>query len=813
MVLFYRRVDIMNLKKVYVDARLDSERNYLYGEFLLDCGIKISGIHIQPKSNIIYVSYPAVRDKKGNFHPSFCILDPASDRAIKNILTVAWQRAIGDVKKVSYGYRKENCAKKIQELSANDFDWINEERECEDLFFNLRQMSVRAELIMDKKNMSWFRQAYASIYFAEDFVIKNIRIFVDSTDNFTVQFPQQKKEKNITFLSEEDGRWIETCLIEQFQSKSSDFKVTSKEENITDEEYLFQVLWSASENGYILQSRIRQILEQNQIDWKNIYNVDKISKLIAKCPFMSVRQLEPTPEHYVKWVVISYERDSEPVIVKKNSNHFLTDKVKEELHDILTNLYKRNGKIDISTIIPYLIEEYPQTFQKLPKIKLKAILQSCDFIGFEGGPNPPVYVHVLDVVSEIDHKMERLKIENGIEKQETTSETSNKTIFEKENLVADVSENLPAKNNPFSLRKNTKLISEQKIPDSKLPKITVEQSMKNHLFMATLGYMDSMDLEIVYWISNLQYAKSTFLYDLIIGGFIEIPAGKSISRDKLNTRLMRLYKVKFIDFYRLCSVDEKGIIINKSNHRILMVTAYGRTQLRTIGRKSSYEFFMALDNIEKILNKLSVNQWFTKCISMFKNAFYYFDTVVTAKIAEANAARIPLVISIDGIPVFVKAYKRGTLFNQDVHSGEFAFWLRRVSNLLENYNELYINSHYVKFRKKPKLIFICEDLEHCGEVYRYFLDAVSEMENQILFENLWFAQDIDIYNDFLHAHFHFDIEGECIPEAIDEFLEVEIIKNQEEDIDEVNMQDQEEDKRILEELECEERQMMLLMEE
>ena len=482
----------MNLKEVYVDARLDSGRNYPYGEFLLDCGIKIRGIHIQPKSNIIYVNYPAVRDKKGDFHPSFSIPDSFSDRAVKNILTVAWQRAADNVKKVMYGYRRENCDKEIQELSANDFEWTNEKRECEASFSNLRHMSVRAELVMDKKNTFRFRQAFARIYFAEDFVIKNIRILADSADNFIVRYPQQRQEETVTFLSEEDSSWVESCLIERFQSKSGDFRVI-KEEDITDEEYLFQVLWSASENGYILQSRIRQILEQNQIDWKNIYHVDKISKLIEKSPFMSVRQLEPTPEHYVKWVVISYEKDPEPVIIKNDSGQLLTDEVKEELHDILTNLYEQNGKVDLSTIIPYLKEKYPQTFQKLPKIKLKVILQSCDFIGFEGGPNPPVYVHVLDAVSETEHKTGEPKIENGIEEQEIVSEIFHKTISEEENPMANVSENLPAKNNPFSLRKNTKLILEQNIPDSKLPKITVEQSMKNYLLMSTLGHLRAVD--------------------------------------------------------------------------------------------------------------------------------------------------------------------------------------------------------------------------------------------------------------------------------------------------------------------------------
>lgn len=172
-----------------------------------------------------------------------------------------------------------------------------------------------------------------------------------------------------------------------------------------------------------------------------------------------------------------------------------------------------------------------------------------------------------------------------------------------------------------------------------------------------------------------------------------------------------------------------------------------------------------------------------------------------------------MVINLNGVPVFVKAYKRGNLYNQDVRSGEFAFWLQRVSNLLENYSKLYINSQYVEFRKKPKLVFVCEDLEHCEEVYQNFLNIVSEMENQMLKQNLWFAQDLDIYNDFLHAHFRFDMEGKRVPEAIDEFLEVKITGYLGEEPEDANEQSTDEDERILEELEYEERQMTLLMEE
>lgn len=801
----------MNLIEVCIDTYLNKGNIYHQGEILFDCGLKIKGIHFHSQKNIVQINYPAVRDKKQFFHPSFQIKDNYADKAVKGILEYAWNLLKNDRKESIYGFRNIRCSKELSELSGNDFEWYSEKGKNECLFSGMRKSVVRVELVDDRIYASTFRWAYVKVYIDECFVISNLKVLENGEGIVTVQFPLHKQKEAVVFMAEGDRNRIEGCIIDLFRRRVEQIDNEVKEEKMADEERLFRVLWNASDNGYILQAKIRRILEQNQIDWKNIYHVKKISELVDKVNFMLPRKLKSSPEHYVDWVVITYEKDPKPIILEKESDQILSDDVKSELYAVLADEYSRNGKIVLSSVIPYLSKEHSEILKKFPKIKLKRILQSCDFVRFEGGPMPPIYIHI-QIKNEVSNWQE-----NSSTLFETHDDVRPAIFEESFDLVESVKPSVKeiekydclAKNNPFVFVPNTKLIQEQNIPNSTLPKITINEAMKRFQSMASLGHLDSMDLEIVYWVSKLQYSKSTFLYDLIVGGVIEVPAGKNIDKDKLNTRLMRLYKVNLIGFYKLCSVDEDGSIVSMASHRILMITTYGRTQLRMIGRQSDFDFFMALDNIEKILNKLSINQWFAKFITIFKDAFYYLNVVVTAKIVEANAARIPLIVVRDGIPIFATACKRGILFNQDICSGEFAFWMKRVSNLMDNYNELYIGEHQVRFREKPKLIFICEDSEHCVEIYEEVLEAISKIGTSSVLDSLWFAEDVNVYNDFLHAHYSFDYSGKQIPEKIDQFLGIEISRKIGKNADFENEQSPEEDMRVLEELEQEEKLMML----
>lgn len=787
----------MNLLEVHIYTHIGNEQEYYYGHILLDCGLSVYGIHFNVNKNGIKVSYPAERDKYNVFHPSFGLTDFQADEALENILCSALQVVRDEKRQNIFGYRKDGCMKELKELAFEDFDWKDERQEVEYLFSSLKEIPIRIDSVSDKKNKRVF---YCTIHFDDFFFIKNLKLSIDYSENGCLSFPKQRGKEIIT-MSEVDRKWIEESVICQIESNITSVKVISECEN--DEERLFQILWNASENGYILQSKIRRILEKNGVDWKNIYHVRKISELVEKMEFLTVRKLEPSPNHYVDWVVVSYAKELNSSIANKKNEQMVTEDLKKELWSALGKEYKKNGKIDLSRVVPYLQKEYPQILQKLSGVKLKTILKNCDFVRFEGGPMSPIYIHILEesmIPMQQDKRVDFFNIpeeyvkENAIEELEIS-------VKKKENSI------LIAKNNPFAFVPNTKMQLEQNISDTALPKITANEAMRSFLSQVSHGHIDSMDLELVYWISNMQYAKTTFLYDLIMCGYIELPLGKNIDKDKLTKRLLKLYKAGLVEFYRLCSIDEDGNIITKSVHRLLMITAYGRTQLRTIGRQSNFELFMTLDNTEKVIKKLSINQWFTKCIVASKDVYYHLDSIVTARIAEANAARIPLIINKDGIPIFVTSCRRGKLHMQDLQSGEFAFWIKRISNLLKNYTELYIDDRVVEFIRKPIVIFICEDTEHCLEIYHQILSITSKIDDKGILDNLWFAHDVDIFNQFLNAHFYYDANENCIQANLSELLKIENSITYEEIIDFESEQSMEDDRRILEELDDEEREM------
>lgn len=804
----------MNLIEVHVETQEGNWGPYQEGRLLFDCGLWVRGIHFSQHQKMLYVNYPAVQDKHKKFHPSFQLREAQENSVVKDILRTAWNMTKDRGGCAIYGYRKAGCAKDLKDLSAEDFEWSGVKRAMDTPVSGIRQFPLKVDLIPKKNSQEKGRQAYASLFFGDAFTILNVQVFERQDGTVTIYFPATTRGSADSFFTEADRIYVEEHIMEAFQSLPVLQQNLQKEmwkeesEEITSEELLFRVLWNASENGYILQSQIRPILERNQIDWKNVYQVSSISMLVEKMDFLSLRRLEPTPEHYVNWVSISHEKNPASTVIVEKSKPVLGDELKEQLREALAEEYRKNGRIDISTIIPYLRDKHPEVADRLPQLKLKTILLSCEFVQFEGGPMPPVFVHILgkEVILAQRHGEDMAAIsewESDALSEEPIKTQSVVTLSEKLNAKTTPL----AKKNPFTLVPNTKMLAEHNLPDTKIPKVATGDSMRRFIAQSRRGLLDSTDLEIVYWISNMQYAKSSILNDLIASGLIPTPAGRQINQNKLNTRLMRLYKDGLIDFYRLCSVDEKGKITGKSIHRLLMITPQGRTHLRAIGRRSDFDYFMSLDNIETILNKLSINQWFSKFVLYFRNSSnYYLNMVATAKIAEANAARIRLIIDHRGIPVFITSVRRGMLHETDVRSGDFAFWIQRVSNLLKNYQELYIENKRVSFVKQPIVIFICEDADHCKEMFQQLCDIVAAINDKTILDRAWFAEDIDIYNRFLYAHYRFDSQGNHILTNISEYVEEEIDNSIQAHADFIDEQSVEEDAQILKELDQEERE-------
>lgn len=787
----------MNLLEVYVEIHESNKREYPVGNLLFDCGLKVQDIHFCQNGDMLYVNYPAVRGRDQRFYPSFGLKDFREDRVVKDILGEAHRLLVNSGNSSVYGYRKTACEKALLELSAEDFEWGNTQRIVDFPISTVQPLALKVSLTPVKRNED--KIAFAELSFDIGFVVFNVRVLEKQDGSIEVRFPTGA----VNFPAA-DTDHIEKSIIEEFRILTT--QKYGQQDKILNK--LFQVLWNASENGYILQSRIRPILEQNGVDWKNLYNVQSISMLVKKIDFLSVRRLEIAPGHYVDWVSISSENAQASTIVTEKNTLELDSGVKELIRYALAEEYRTNGKINIASIMPYLQKNYPQLTEKLPKIKLKAILMSCEFVQFEGGPMPPIYVHILGEEPGC-RPVQRKSMTIGSSKEPDNDiligdRVGPQTLaLGQEKPAAKLRPS--AKSNPFSLFPDTKMIAECNIPNSGLPKITTAEASKRFYLHSRLGQLDSADLEIVYWISNLQYAKSSFLYDLIISGVIAAPAGRSISQYKLTKRLLRLYNDGLINFYRLCSLDQTGKIVGKSSYRLMMIAPYGRTNLRAIGRRSNFDFFMELDNIENILKKLSINQWFTKFLLYFrKHSSYYMRSVVTAKIAEANSARIALIVDYHGIPAFVTSVRRGTLYEMDVRSGDFAFWIQRVSNTMKYYQELYIDGNLVNFIKKPILIFICEDADHCTEIYQALCDIIVKINNKTILDSLWFVEDLDIYNDFLHSHYYFDGQGNRMAVSINEYLGSEIESSIETEKKFIDEQGLEESVRILKELNQEE---------
>lgn len=804
----------MNLLEVHVEIQEGKRGFYREGSLRFDCDLWVGNIHFNQNQEMLYVNYPAVQDKYKKFHPSFQLQGIQADSSVKNILRAAWKMTQRNGGCSVYGYRKAQCIKDLVDLSADDFEWSSVKQAAGAPSSGIQQFPLKVDLFAKKNVSKMSRQAYASLFFGDEFAIFNIQVFERQDGVVMVQFPTVTHRRTDSFFTELDRKYVEERIIEAFHEFPSLYQEPQKEpqgresEEITAEEYLFRVLWSASENGYILQAKIRPVLEQNQIDWKNIYQVSSISMLVEKMDFLSLRKLEPTPEHYVNWVSISHEKNPCSTITIEKSKPALTDELKEQLRQVLTEEYQRNGKIDMSTIIPCLKEKHPEIANRLPQLKLKTILLDCEFVQFEGGPMPPVFVHILGVEAGSAWKQQEdmtLVLAGSCDALPGEAVKTQSVVTLPEKVITKAK--TLAKKNPFVLVPNTKLIAGHNLPGTKIPKIASSDALQRFLAHSRLGLLDCMDLEIVYWISNMQYAKSSILNDLITGELIPTPTGRQINGNKLNVRLMRLYKDGLINFYYLCSMDEEGNITGKSAHRLLMITPQGRTHLRAIGRRSDFDYFMPLDNIETILKKLSINQWFAKFVLHFKGfSNYYLNTVATAKIAEANAARIGLIIDYGGIPVFVSAVRRGMLHEMDIQSGDFTFWIQRVSNLLKNYQELYIENKRVNFVKHPIIIFIGEDKEHCAEIFQQLCDAVTTTKDKLFLNMVWFAEDIDVYNRFLYAHYRFDSQGNHILASISEYLEEEVNGSIQVHADFISEESPEEDIRILNELDKEEQE-------
>ena len=83
---------------------------------------------------------------------------------------------------------------------------------------------------------------------------------------------------------------------------------------------------------------------------------------------------------------------------------------------------------------------------------------------------------------------------------------------------------------------------------------------------------------------------------------------------------------------------------------------------------------------------------------------------------------------------------------------------------------------------------------------------MTTTKDKLFLNMVWFAEDIDVYNRFLYAHYRFDSQGNHILASISEYLEEEVNGSIQVHADFISEESPEEDIRILNELDKEEQE-------
>ena len=93
--------------------------------------------------------------------------------------------------------------------------------------------------------------------------------------------------------------------------------------------------------------------------------------------------------------------------------------------------------------------------------------------------------------------------------------------------------------------------------------------------------------------------------------------------------------------------------------------------------------------------------------------------------------------------------------------------------MILHYTDIYYNNRTADFLKKPIFVFVAEDFEHCKEIFQIIKKIVHVPgKNEMLIE-IWFCNDLEVYNHFLSSHFAFNEFDDPIPINLSEKFNIE----------------------------------------
>lgn len=294
------------------------------------------------------------------------------------------------------------------------------------------------------------------------------------------------------------------------------------------------------------------------------------------------------------------------------------------------------------------------------------------------------------------------------------------------------------------------------VPHSILKLISMEDPGTNKIQKIILGLNDPksgiglFEIELVDWISRLEYSSNTMIMDLVMSGYILKGAREAITAKKMADVVNRLYKYDLIVVSRFTCVDDEGEALNEgkqSMYRIQTLGITGYNMLKALGRHPARRNpFGVLADGNTVKRHLSANQWLIYWLSHYSRddiEDYSINTVINMRGEYWIGARIYAEVSLGTISLVAEPVRRCEDFEKDDFINELREKLLRYIDIFGNPDLLYNDRReQVVFSTRPVLNYICEDDEHMYEIARSVSNLVKEHPEQ----EVWFTTDIRIFN-------------------------------------------------------------------
>lgn len=290
------------------------------------------------------------------------------------------------------------------------------------------------------------------------------------------------------------------------------------------------------------------------------------------------------------------------------------------------------------------------------------------------------------------------------------------------------------------------------------PQNTIEEKIlwKKIDFAGINRQITSSDISILSWIGKLGYATGKNIYALLKAGIIEKSPNYVFNEAKVKNRLSHTFAKAFqlVDVYKFS--DTKSDREYRSN--IYMVSSFGNKVLKSLNLYNlNNVLVLKLQDIATIKKTMAQNQWFCAMVEKYREIldFYSIDVIMDTENSIEGRANVKIYVNIAEQPIFAEAFRRVPKWDNDINIQECYNKIQRVCLLSNDYENVTINLRNAGMKKRPIIVIIGENEEHCRELYEVFKEIKTEAK-------IVYTYDILVSNDIRSAHFEF-VDGNIVP--------------------------------------------------